>query len=157
MDCRVGDRVVVRGASRTSYRGTVRYIGDLGPALKDKGEFIGIELRAPHGTNDGRGFFKTKPKHALFVKRKQITEVIGGNGGGGASKYTGSAATNHVSNDAYMDDFHEGFEQLRIANGGSKTSSSLTSAASTTAASFQCGSGWSSGSVNKSSSKPSAQ
>ena len=157
MDCRVGDRVVVRGASRTSYRGTVRYIGDLGPALKDKGEFIGIELRAPHGTNDGRGFFKTKPKHALFVKRKQITEVIGGNGGGGASKYTGSAATSHVSNDAYMDDFHEGFEQLRVANGGSKTSSSLTSATSTTAASVQCGSGWSSGSVNKSSSKPSAQ
>ena len=57
MEIQIGDRVSARGRSRTSYRGTVRYIGTL-PAARAKGddsEFVGLELRAPHGTNDGRG------------------------------------------------------------------------------------------------------
>jgi hypothetical protein len=122
MNCSIGDRVVAKGRSRTTYRGTVRYIGTL-PNLESKGEFIGLELRAPHGTSDGKGLFKTKPKHALFLKREQIQEVIGGDSA--ASKYTGSAATSHYDHDAYMDEFDAGFEQLRLAQGGSKTSSSF--------------------------------
>lgn len=48
-----GDRVAFKGRSGTSYRGTIRYIGPL--TGKGSGEFLGIELRAPHGTSDGRG------------------------------------------------------------------------------------------------------
>ena len=48
-----GDRVAIKGRSGTSYRGTIRYIGPL--TGKGSGEFLGIELRAPHGTSDGRG------------------------------------------------------------------------------------------------------
>ena len=48
-----GDRVAFKGRSGSSYRGTIRYIGPL--TGKGSGEFLGIELRAPHGTSDGRG------------------------------------------------------------------------------------------------------
>ena len=123
MNLNVGDRVTAKGRSRTTYRGTVRYIGCL-PDLEHKGEFIGLELKAPHGTSDGRGLFKTKPKHALFCKRNQIKDVIASAAAAAASKYTGSAATSHSANDTYMDDFDQGLEQLRLAHGGSKTSSS---------------------------------
>ena len=48
-----GDRVAFKGRSGTTYRGTIRYIGPL--TGKGDGEFLGVELRAPHGTSDGRG------------------------------------------------------------------------------------------------------
>ena len=167
----VGDRVVAKGKSRTTYRGSVRHIGCL-PNLESKGEFIGLELRAPHGTCDGRGLFKTKPKHALFVKRKQIIEVLGGggSGGGAASKYTGSAATSHYANDQYMDDFEEGFQLLRVANGGGERESKFTrgepsrptatlstSSSTSTAGGIRCGAGWSARDDNKLNGKPSHQ
>ena len=163
MNVQVGDRVVAKGRSRTSYRATVRYVGCL-PNLEHKGEFIGLELSAPHGTSDGKGCFQTKPKHALFVKAAQITEIIQSKAQ--TSKYTGSAATSHLANDQYMDDFEEGFEQLRVANEGkfqrgkpsygSKTSDSSTSSSTslTTSSSngLQCGVGWESKIQNKTSS-----
>ena len=48
-----GDRIAFKGRSGTTYRGTIRYIGPL--TGKGDGEFLGVELRAPHGTSDGRG------------------------------------------------------------------------------------------------------
>jgi WD40 repeat protein len=138
MSVAVGDRVSVRGRSHTTYRGTVRYVGTLPAALAkgDSSVFVGIELRAPHGTNSGRGLFECKPKHGLFVKMEAVLEILSGGGGGGSGKqsdYTGSAAQSHRDNDRYMNEFEEGFEALRLANGGAKrdelgTSSSAAAA-----------------------------
>ena len=113
VDFGVGDRVSARGRSHTTYRGTVRYIGTL-PAAVSKGDtstFVGIELRAPHGTNSGRGLFKCKPKHGLFVKVGAILENLSR----GRNIYTGSAAQSHNDTDAYMNRFEEGFEALRLS------------------------------------------
>ena len=99
-ECARATRVAVRGASRTTYRGTVRYIGPISGS-KAGGDFVGIELRAPHGKNDGRGYFKCRPNHGLFVRPKSIIEILGpaggstdiqrvnGYGGGGGSLYGG--------------------------------------------------------------------
>lgn len=121
----IGDRVCARGRSHTTYRGTVRYIGTL-PAALAKGDssiFVGLELRAPHGTNSGRGLFECKPRHGLFVKKEAITENLSRSSNGDraakANKYTGRAAQSHLENDRYMDEFEEGFNALRVANSGS--------------------------------------
>jgi hypothetical protein len=69
----VGSDVVALGASGFRYSGKVRYIGELPGKV---GEFIGLELEGPRGKNDGRGMFLCKPKHGLFVQRKQVVEVV---------------------------------------------------------------------------------
>lgn len=147
----VGDRVAFKGRSGTSYRGTVRYIGKLSGK---EGEFIGCELRAPHGTNNGRGYFECRDRHGIFIRPSSVTSIIskgqdngrGGRGAGGGrsalSDYNNldnglhqpgrgsrekmpgkySAARSHELNDQYMEDFERGFEELRLAAGGSKSS-----------------------------------
>ena len=126
----VGDRVSFKGQSGTSYRATIRYIG---PLSGKQGDFVGCELRAPHGTNNGRGYFQCKDRHGIFIREKQITSVISkaNNSGRRAvlsedsnfskpSKFT--AARSHELNEQYMKEFEEGFENLRLAAGGVKSS-----------------------------------
>lgn len=130
LPCAIGDRVVAKGRSRTRYRGTVRYIGCI-PGKESKGTFVGIELRAPHGTNDGRGLFSCKPKHGLFVQPAAIVEVLGGDAQGRAApahgkgtvdgiqrmnKFTGGAAQSHLQNEGYMEEFEKGFKALQSAS-----------------------------------------
>ena len=127
VDFSVGDRVSARSRSHTTYRGTVRYVGTLPAALAkgDSSTFVGIELRAPHGTNSGRGLFECKPKHGLFVKVDAILENLSRGSIGGSRKqnnHTGSAAQSHGENDRYMEKFEEGFEALRLANDGGESS-----------------------------------
>lgn len=66
-DLAVGDRVAVGGPSEL-----VGVVGFLGPTQFAEGEWVGVELDAPEGKNDGsiRGvkYFKCKEKHGVFVR-----------------------------------------------------------------------------------------
>ena len=57
-------------------RGIIRYIG----AIQGRdGIWYGIELSTAHGKNDGKisgmRYFKTKPRHACFVRKRKIKRV----------------------------------------------------------------------------------
>ena len=68
-----GDRVAFEGRSGTTYRGTIRYIGPL--TGKGDGEFLGVELRAPHGTMArGKDLFNFTRRHKL--KLGKIDDLI---------------------------------------------------------------------------------
>ena len=70
LDFQEGDRVYIQGTNRKAI---VRFIGFVPFA---KGLFVGLELGAAEGRNngtvDGIRYFTCKPKHGLFVRAASI-------------------------------------------------------------------------------------
>lgn len=63
---------VIIGAHR-QWKGQVRYIG---PVAFSAHVQVGIELEAPHGVHDGSvdeiRYFRSLPKHGIFVKASRL-------------------------------------------------------------------------------------
>jgi len=71
----VGDCVSLK----SGLSGTIKYKGEVGFA---EGEWYGIALTTPDGTNDGyipkekRRYFKTKQRHGIFIKYDKISSKL---------------------------------------------------------------------------------
>ncbi|TMW57935.1 hypothetical protein Poli38472_013409 [Pythium oligandrum] len=71
-----GDRVCIPDKELFGF---VRFVGDIEGV---KGKWIGVELDAPHGKNDGsvkgRYYFRCKPKYGVFARPHQVFLTISG-------------------------------------------------------------------------------
>ena len=72
MSLPIGSRVLVNAKP-----GTVRFFGE---TKFGAGEWVGVELDAPEGKNDGVvndvEYFKCAPNHGIFVRKIQVTSNI---------------------------------------------------------------------------------